>query len=83
MKRAVDSPCVGRCKPISIGALLSMLVDVAVKRKLHVKKEKADKQVNMQSTKPLWLVVHFFEHSNQKSDPYQIILTTVAIEIGQ
>lgn len=26
-------PCVGRCKPISMGALLSMLVDVAVEQK--------------------------------------------------
>lgn len=26
-------PCVGRCKPISIGALLSILVDVAVEQK--------------------------------------------------
>lgn len=29
----ISLPCVGRCKPISIGALLSMLVDVAVEQK--------------------------------------------------
>lgn len=28
----VDLPCVGLCKPISIGALLSILVDVAEKK---------------------------------------------------
>lgn len=81
MKKTGDPPCVGRCKPISIGALLSMLVDVAVKRGNYtLKREKAVKQMEHQATST---ICSLSNHSKKKTGHHHMILTTVAIKIGQ